>query len=1095
MQEGESNPRLGEQMRPTRVFVSYSRKDRAFADRLVAELTVAGYEGYLDTKDIAPGEPWQQRLEQLIIAADSVVFVISPDSVGSGICKWEVEETLRQGKRLLPLVYRSTEVASLPEQLSRLHFITCSVTGEPERITEESLEKALDLLAEAIDVNIGWVREHTRLGELARRWDGLGRPKHDVLRGASLIEAEYWLTQRPIKASEPTELHLGFIHRSREVEDETAREQKARIDALYVMQSRFLADLANQHVESGDALTGMLLAMEALPSTDGVLDRPHVQEARQAFYSALWARRELQLFAGHGGPIQNAVFSPDGKVIVTVGSDRAARLWEAADGRLLHVLEGHADQIKDVAFSPDGSVMVTVAADAKARVWNTTSGNCEFTLDLHDKYVQRVAFCPIDKRFFVAFESKSEQLFDASTGRELGVLGDEMSARASRGIAAFSPDGKWIATPQEDLQAGFRIYNANTGRQSANPMFRMKDSPVDDDAMLNHSAKVTCFTWSPDGKYLVSGSEDHTCRVWEMDSVHGEPVALKQVTVLDGHRGIVRSMVFSPDGRKLATSCDDLTVRIWDFWRGGFGLDLIRAVTGEQTLLKGFSDGGAPYVVFSRDSRNLVTVAGTFYGDDCSVQIWNAENGEPGARFQGHLDNVYRAQFAPGGETLLTASGDGTARLISPNCSPDFRRLEVREKNSYGTLEPRLLSLMCGAFDASGDRVATGSYQGVLHVWDASSGEVVSTIAGHKGPVRRVKFDRSGRLLSWGADMVLRIWDVVTGDALAALGEPVSFSPNHVNDFSLSRDEIRALIVPKREAACIWNLSEARPATVFEGNPSLIWSARFSPDEHFVATAHENGKACLWDSSSGTLVRTLEPEGKDVLSVDWSPDGRRLLTCSAAGAACIWDTSTWSLLGVFEDDTNRGSERAVFSPDGARIVTYGAHGGTDIWDIATGEKLITLQAEKGQITQLAFSADRRMLLTGDGHTFGNTARIWDASTGNLLVELVGHSRWILDVAFHPQGTHALTVSDDSTARIWRIFPDTQSVLDYAKNITRRGLTLAQRRKAYLDEAPPAWVIEQGKWPYATAEWSQWLVAKGRGEMPPLPNEKDRRLDR
>ena len=193
-------------------------------------------------------------------------------------------------------------------------------------------------------------------------------------------------------------------------------------------------------------------------------------------------------------------------------------------------------------------------------------------------------------------------------------------------------------------------------------------------------------------------------------------------------------------------------------------------------------------------------------------------------------------------------------------------------------------------------------------------------------------------------------------------------------------------------------------------------------------------------------MRTLEPKGKDVLSVEWSPDGSRLLTCSADGAACIWDTSTWSLLGVFEDDTNRGSERAVFSPDGARIVTYGAHGGTDIWDIATGEKLITLQAEKGQITQLAFSANRRMLLTGDGHRFGNTARIWDASTGDLLVELVGHSRWILDVAFHPQGTHALTVSDDSTARIWRIFPDTPSILDYAKNVTCRGLTLAQRRK-------------------------------------------------
>jgi WD40 repeat protein len=80
------------------------------------------------------------------------------------------------------------------------------------------------------------------------------------------------------------------------------------------------------------------------------------------------------------------------------------------------------------------------------------------------------------------------------------VLGDEISARASCGIAAFSPDGKWIVTPQQDIQAGFRIFHAGTGRQSAYPMFRMKDSPLDNDPILHHSAQVTCFTWSPEGQ-------------------------------------------------------------------------------------------------------------------------------------------------------------------------------------------------------------------------------------------------------------------------------------------------------------------------------------------------------------------------------------------------------------------------------------------------------------------------------------------------------------------------------------------------------------------------------------------------------------------
>jgi hypothetical protein len=88
--------------RKLKVFISYSRKDEDFAQDLLAGLQAAGFESYLDKHDIAAGEDWEARLSRLIEAADTVVFVISPDAVASERCAWEVERTVTLKKRLLP---------------------------------------------------------------------------------------------------------------------------------------------------------------------------------------------------------------------------------------------------------------------------------------------------------------------------------------------------------------------------------------------------------------------------------------------------------------------------------------------------------------------------------------------------------------------------------------------------------------------------------------------------------------------------------------------------------------------------------------------------------------------------------------------------------------------------------------------------------------------------------------------------------------------------------------------------------------------------------------------------------------------------------
>src|ERR1022692_461067 len=104
-----------------KVFVSYSRKDMAFAQMMVAALGERGFDAFLDKTDIAPGEPWKERLAALIATADTVVFSVSPDSVASTICAWELEESTRLGKRIIPVVARRIADADAPPALGRLN--------------------------------------------------------------------------------------------------------------------------------------------------------------------------------------------------------------------------------------------------------------------------------------------------------------------------------------------------------------------------------------------------------------------------------------------------------------------------------------------------------------------------------------------------------------------------------------------------------------------------------------------------------------------------------------------------------------------------------------------------------------------------------------------------------------------------------------------------------------------------------------------------------------------------------------------------------------------------------------------------------------
>ncbi|MCC6887407.1 MAG: SUMF1/EgtB/PvdO family nonheme iron enzyme [Hyphomicrobiales bacterium] len=211
----------------TKVFISYSRRDRDFVDRLMAALEAQEHiEVFRDTDDILPTEEWQQRLERLIGEADTIVFCLSPNSTASDVCRWEAELAERLNKRIAPIVICDV-AGDIPPALAKLNYICFTKPNE--------FDRSLSYLITALDADIAWIREHTRLGELSRRWEHNGKPKHQLLRSGDLDAAESWSRRRPRSAPEPTQNTISYLAASRKEAIAQARRARTIFAGVFVV--------------------------------------------------------------------------------------------------------------------------------------------------------------------------------------------------------------------------------------------------------------------------------------------------------------------------------------------------------------------------------------------------------------------------------------------------------------------------------------------------------------------------------------------------------------------------------------------------------------------------------------------------------------------------------------------------------------------------------------------------------------------------------------------------------------------------------------------------------------------------------------------
>ncbi|BAV50867.1 (Myosin heavy-chain) kinase., Histone acetyltransferase [Mesorhizobium loti] len=332
------------------------------------------------------------------------------------------------------------------------------------------------------------------------------------------------------------------------------------------------------------------------------------------------------------------------------------------------------------------------------------------------------------------------------------------------------------------------------------------------------------------------------------------------------------------------------------------------------------------------------------------------------------------------------------------------------------------------AFNPTGDRIVTASYDKTGGVWDISSGAETEVLKGHEEALERAEFSPDGsRILTAARDGTARIWDAVSGEQLFIL-RPVGNYPTAI----FSPDGTRVLTAGENSDATLW---DARTGKKVLGVSSDAYTrAAFNSDGRSFATAGKHFVS-IWNTADGALTRSIRVTSWPY-SLAFSPDGSRMLAGpwgwhSHRDTSSLFDLSKGTeiakLAGSKSDTQLNG---VIFSHGGQRIATVSLDGTARIWDGALGtlddvlgQEVAGLKPdidtdERDVEINGAFTPDDRFLATA---SINGPIRIWDAERASLVTTIAGHESLVEHLEFSPVDSNILlTASHDGTARLWDV---------------------------------------------------------------------------
>ncbi|MDX2272162.1 MAG: NB-ARC domain-containing protein [Cyanobacteriota bacterium] len=425
--------------------------------------------------------------------------------------------------------------------------------------------------------------------------------------------------------------------------------------------------------------------------------------------------------------------------------------------------------------------------------------------------------------------------------------------------------------------------------------------------------------------------------------------------------------------------------------------------------------GGIVATAFSPSAQTLVL------GDsNGSIRLWQIADssdhrlvlGYPLRDFIGHTSWVLSLSWHPDGQRLVSGSGDYLLKLW-----------DAQTGQCLSTLPGHQQTVWWVAWSPDGTQIASASGDHTIKIWDGATGTCLNTLHGHQNLVYCVAWSPDGKTLASGSeDSTVRLWDPSTGECLKTL----TVGGFWVRQVAWSPDG--GVVASASTHVTLWDSKTGQPLRTWVGHSLWSDALAWSPDGQMLATSGSDRQIKLWDPWTGDCLYTLSGHRDLIWALNWARDSKTLVSGSYDQTVRLWDAKTGQCSEVLQGYTNL-IRSIAWSPDGQSLTSSSTDNTIRIWDVATGQCRQTLTGHQAWIYSVAWSpcavsalppARSEMIASGSGDA---TIKLWDVSTGQCMRTLYGHTSWVWSVDWIPGG-HKLassgSVNNDLTARIWNV---------------------------------------------------------------------------
>ncbi|KAF9120177.1 hypothetical protein BGW39_011600, partial [Mortierella sp. 14UC] len=627
--------------------------------------------------------------------------------------------------------------------------------------------------------------------------------------------------------------------------------------------------------------------------------------------------------------------------------------------------------IKRCVFSSDGKLLVVSTYDCRINTYDTST----WTKVIGHVGKSAIAISPCSNERANAVLYNRAIVSEIHTSKTRLVLSGHDD---SIDCIAYSPDGNHIATGSKDKTV--RVWSS----QSETALHILR----------GHTLAVTGVAFSPLGLQLASCSEDKTIRTWNVET--GEMLAVWECAAP------VHALAYSPDGQQIASSGDKADVRLWN------------KDSGEVDLFIPCRPGSIRGVAFSRDGRQVATCS-----DDGTVGLWDSRNGVGFDTLTGDRYQANCAAFSPTDDLLVAGGIDRKVRLWHVMEAPTETIL-MEYMDEYTSVD----------ISIDGRTIVVGCEDGVVQLWETSTGKLLATMEGHTRRVCMVAFSPCGKYIaSVGWESRLRLWCASTGKSIYVLDNA------DVGEF-----------------------------------------AAFAPDGARIVLSHEDHTVRVWDVQSGNEKVVLKGHTNTINGVVYSPSGHQIASWSKDMTVRLWSVQTEECFHVLT--LPREVNHLVYSADGRHVITM-TNQGSSRWDSESGESFDPLKPIKTAAFWCTFTSDGKHLAIIDDEE--NRLCIFDLTSDDgaqeVLQSFVGPTRFVT-LRKLPDGTMIFASTDNSNALyVWRLEEEDKgdgsfklkllwgmsmnelsledAILDDIVGLSEVNLRLMKQR-AYIDEMSPDW---------------------------------------